>query len=80
MVITILMDSAKMNNLAMKLAIMPEVDKAEEELPEIGILPGYAKKFKALSASTIKPSKRFSITLREPILARQELELVPVLA
>ena len=80
MAITILMDSAKINNLAMKLAIMPEVDKVEEELPEIGILPGYAKKFKALPASTIKPIKRFSITLRESILAEHELELVPVLA
>ena len=78
--ITILMDSAKINNLAMKLAIMLEVDKVKEELPEVGILPGYAKKFKALPASTIKPTKRFSITLREPTLAEQELELVPVLA
>ena len=79
-VITILMEPTKLSNLAMKLAIMPEVDKVEEELPEIGILPGYAKKFKALPASTIKPSKRFYATLKELILARQEPELVPVSA
>lgn len=80
MVIGVLMDSAKINNLAMKLAIMPEVDKIEKELPKANILSGSANESRALHASTIKSGERFSITLREAALAEQESEPVPVFA
>jgi len=78
--ITILMESTKLSNLVIKLDIMPEVEKVEEELPARTIFSSTTEKFRGLPPSSIRPSKRIHVTLKEPILAWQELELVPVLA
>ena len=79
--ITILMEPVKLDNLVTKLAIMPEIEKVEEELPAArGVFSSAIEKFRNLPASSINSSKRIYVTLKESILARQELELVPVLA
>ena len=79
-VVTIQMQPTKLSNLAIKLAILPEVEKVEDELSARSIFSSTTKKFRGLPASSIRPSKRIHVTLKEPILARQEPELVPVLA
>ena len=78
--ITILMEPTKLSNLAIKLAILPEVEKVEDELSARSIFSSTTEKFRGLPASSIRPSKRIHVTLKESILARQEPELVPVLA
>ena len=79
-VITILMEPGKLSNLVIKLVIMSEVEKVEEELPERGIFASTTGKSRGLPAVSTRPSKRIYATLQEPILARQEPELVPVSA
>ena len=79
-VITILMESAKLSNLVIKLANMSEVETVEEEPLATGVFSSTIEKFRGLPASSIRPSKRIRVTLKESILARQEQELVPVLA
>jgi len=78
--IAILMEPTKLSNLVIKLAILPEVEKVEDELSARSIFSSTTKKFRGLPASSIRPSKRIHVTLKEPVLARQEPELVPVLA
>ena len=78
--VTMQISPTKFNNLVLKLAIMPEVEKVAEELPARSIFSSTTEKFRGLPASSIKPSKRTYVTLKEPILAWQEPELIPVLA
>jgi hypothetical protein len=79
-IITILMESTKIGNLVVKLSIMPEVEKVEEELPAGSILSGTAEKSMGLSVSGVRSGKRICVTLKEPVPVRRERELVPALA
>ena len=78
--VTIQMQPAKFSNLVLKMAIMPEVEKVAEEPGAISTLTILPQKSRAQLSSGISLSKRIRVTLKEPILARLEPELIPVLA
>ena len=65
------------STLLRTLANMPEVEKVEEESLATDIFPSFPKKFGILKRSSINPSKRISVRLKETGTARQEV--VPVL-
>ena len=79
-IITIQMQPAKFSNLMLKMAIMPGVERLAKEPWTTGTLTIIPQKSEAQLLSGISLSKRIHITLKEPILARQEQELVPALA
>jgi len=58
---------------------MPDVEMVEEEPLGDGAL-SFPRKFRLLPGSNISVSKRIHVTLKETDVARQEPELVPVLA
>ena len=79
-IVTIQMQPAKFSNLMLKMAIMPGVERLTKEPCATGTLAILPQKSGAQLLSGIGLSKRVHITLKEPILARQEQELVPALA
>ncbi len=79
-IVTIQMQPAKFSNLMLKMAIMPGVERVAEEPWATGALAIIPQKSGAQLLSSISLSKRIHVTLKEPILARQEQELVPALA
>ena len=50
-----------------QLGNIPEVEKVEEETLARDAFSSFSKKFKILSKSNIRPSKRISVTLKETI-------------
>jgi len=79
-VITILLWSPTLTNLLDKIGNMPDVEMVEEEPLGDGALSGFPRKFRLLPRSNISVSKRIRVTLKETDVARQEPELIPVLA
>ena len=79
-VVTIQMQPTKFSNLMLKMAIMPGVERVAKGPLATGTLAIIPQKSGAQLLSGISLSKRIHITLKEPILAKREQELVPVLA
>jgi len=69
-VITILLEPNRLPNLLDKLGNMPEVEKVEEEPLARGASSSFPKKFGTLPWSSISPSKRIRVTLKETVMAR----------
>ena len=74
--ITILLQPAKLGNLVIKLANLPEVEKVEEEPLAGDAFDSFPKNVGGLLTSGISPSKRFCITLKETSMTRPELATV----
>jgi len=75
-VITILGGPTTLVNLLERLENMPEVEKVEEEPTAKGASYSFPKKFGGLPRSSIRPSKRIRVTLKESSMARQGLATV----
>jgi len=69
-VITVLLEPTQVSNLVIKLACMPDVEKVEEDWPATGAFSSFADRLRVLPTSSINPSKRFYLTLKEPDVAR----------
>jgi DNA-binding NarL/FixJ family response regulator len=70
-VITIQLFNNPLVNFLDRLGNMPEVEKVEEEPLARGAFSSSLKKFGVLPRSSISPSKRISVTLKETGMARQ---------
>ena len=79
-IVTIQMQPTKFSNLMLKMAIMPGVERVAEgpwTTDDLAIIP---QKSGAQLLAGISLSKRIHVSLKETEVARQEPELVPVLA
>jgi DNA-binding NarL/FixJ family response regulator len=65
------------STLVITLANMPEVEKVEEQPVAKGVLSSLTQKFGVLPRSSISPSKRIRVTLKETDIARQESVAAP---
>ncbi len=79
-VVTIQIQPTKLGNLMLKFATIPEVEKVEKEPVATSVFFRSTGKFTRLPTSSVKPSTRICITLREANFAMQEQVLMPVLA
>ena len=79
-IVTIQMQPAKIGNLMLKFANLPEVEKVEQEPVAIGVSSGSAGESARLPISSSEPDKRIYITLKEADFVMREQVLVPVLA
>ena len=79
-IVTIQMQPTKFSNLMLKMAIMPGVERVAKGPLATGTLAIIPQKSGAQLLSGINLSKRVRISLKETEVARQEPELVPVLA
>ena len=79
-IVTIQMQPTKFSNLMLKMAIMPGVERVAKGPLATGTLAIIPQKSGAQLLSGISLSKRVRVSLKETEVARQEPELVPVLA
>ena len=75
-IITISLGSTPLSSLLEQLDDMPEVKKVEEEPLARDVFSSLRKKLGVLLNSSIGPSKRFCITLKETSMTRPELATV----
>ena len=79
-IVTIQIQPTKFSNLMLKMAIMPGVERVAKGPLATGTLAILPQKSGAQLLSGISFSKRVRVSLKETEVARQEPELVPVLA
>ena len=79
-IVTIQTQPTKFSNVMLKMAIMPGVERVAEGPRTTDTLAILPHKSGTQLLAGISLSKRIHVTLKEPILARREPELVPVLA
>ncbi len=75
-IITIRPHSATPSALLITLANMPQVEKAEEELPKRDAFSSFTKKLGFMPRLGINPSKRISVILKEDGIAKEKLVTV----
>lgn len=71
-VITILLQPSRLTSLLDKLGNITEVEKVEEEPVAKGAVSSLPKEFGVLPRSSISPSKRIRVTLKETSMASQK--------
>jgi len=75
-VITLTLRPTRFSTLLDKLGNMPEVEKIEEEPPAGGDLSSLPNKFRVLPRSSINPSRRIRVTLKQTNMANHKVTTV----